>query len=68
MSWRPLPSQSLLLQLALVFIGPTDVNPAAQRPVVPLGSRLLQSFSYFTIKSNILVLIAAVLLARRPAR
>ncbi|GAB3753704.1 Pr6Pr family membrane protein [Microlunatus parietis] len=58
----------LVIQLGLLFAGGSDVNSGADSGTIPLGVRLLRFFSYFTIQSNIVVLVAAILLALRPAR
>lgn len=58
----------LLIQLGILFSGGSDVNSGASSATLPLGVRLLRFFSYFTIQSNIVVLVAAVLLALRPGR
>lgn len=58
----------LVIQLGLLFAGGSDVNSGTDSSQVPIGVRLLRFFSYFTIQSNIVVLVAAVLLALRPTR
>ncbi|WP_170304537.1 Pr6Pr family membrane protein [Microlunatus speluncae] len=58
----------LVIQLALLFAGGEDVNSGSGAAAVPLGTRLLRFFSYFTIQSNILVLVVSILLALRPGR
>jgi hypothetical protein len=58
----------LVIQLVLLFAGGADVNSGTSAAVVPPGVRLLRFFSYFTIQSNILVLVAAILLAVRRGR
>jgi hypothetical protein len=55
----------LLLQLSLVVSGESVLDETA---VPPLGTRLWRLVSYFTIQSNLLVLIAAAALVRDPAR
>lgn len=57
-----------VIQLVLLFAGGEDANSGTSAAAVPIGLRLLRFFSYFTIQSNILVLIAAILLALRPHR
>ncbi|MEJ5943790.1 Pr6Pr family membrane protein [Pseudokineococcus basanitobsidens] len=59
---------SLLLQLVLVLAGGTDASSTSGDEGAPLGVRLVRLASYFTIQSNVLVLVAAVSLARDPAR
>ncbi len=53
---------ALVLQFVLVAWFPAETN------LNGLGPRLLEFISYFTVQSNILVLVAAVTLARDPAR
>lgn len=57
---------SLVVQTWLVLIGSVDVNSGASTDTLRLPSRLTNLFSYFTIQSNILVLIAAVRLLIDP--
>ena len=56
---------SLVLQLVLLFTTGADANSG--RTGGPLGERIRRFFSYFTIESNLFVLVAATMLARRPA-
>lgn len=56
---------SIGAQLALV-IG--NINIGFGESSAPLGQRVFEFFSYFTIQSNLLVAIAAVLLAVKPDR
>lgn len=58
---------SLLLQLVLTVIGGAD-DPGPDGTRVGLASRLLRLFSYFTIQSNLLILIALITLALYPSR
>jgi len=58
----------LLIQLVLLVAGGDDVSTGATETAVPLPTRLIRLFSYFTIQSNILVLAASLTLARNPAR
>jgi hypothetical protein len=53
---------ALVLQLVLVIAYPEDSAPDSA------GVRVLRFFSFFTVQSNILVLIAAITLARNPGR
>ncbi|MEU4742461.1 Pr6Pr family membrane protein [Actinosynnema sp. NPDC023658] len=59
---------SLTTQLVLLFTGGTDVNSGDAQAPVTIGVRLVRLFSYFTIQSNLFVLVVAVTLALRPAR
>ena len=61
------PAAGLVLSLVLLLISGADVN-SADNAVAPLGVRLVRFFSYFTIQSNILVLIASITLLLRPTR
>lgn len=60
---------SLLVQLVLVVHG-TDVlvDDTTGRPLVGAPTRVLRFFSYFTVESNVLVIVATALLAREPGR
>ncbi|MEU7529378.1 Pr6Pr family membrane protein [Saccharothrix sp. NPDC042600] len=57
---------SLVIDLALIFTGGADANPG--QAAGGLGTRLWRLFSFFTIQSNLLVLAASLVLARRPTR
>lgn len=59
---------ALLVQLVLILGGGTDVNTGESAADVGVGTRLVRLVSYFTIQSNIFVLVASVVLARSPAR
>jgi hypothetical protein len=63
-----LPAAGLVIQLLLIVLGGTDVSSGDSGAAVPLGTRLVRLFSYFTIQSNVLVLVVALLLALRPDR
>ena len=54
-------------QLTLLFIGGQDAN-SGEGEEAPLGTRLVQFFSYFTIQSNLLIMVAAGTLMLRPNR
>jgi hypothetical protein len=56
---------SLVLQLVLLFTSGADANSG--RTGGPMGERIWRFFSYFTIESNLFALVAATVLARRPA-
>lgn len=62
------PAAGLVLTLVLLFSSGTDVNSAANGTAAPAGVKLLRFFSYFTVQSNILVLITSIVLMRRPSR
>ena len=53
---------SLVIQLVLVFNGGADANSGDTGEEIALGTRLWRLFSYFTIQSNLIVLVVAVLL------
>jgi hypothetical protein len=59
---------SLVVQLVLLLSGGTDANTGDPQAEVPVGTRLVRLFSYFTIQSNLLVLAASVTLALDPRR
>jgi hypothetical protein len=59
---------SLITQLVLLFTGGTDVNADETTTHVTLGVRLVRLFSYFTIQSNLFVLVVAITLASNPTR
>lgn len=54
-----------VLQFYLLFTGGSDANSGEAGSTVPLGIRFVRLFSFFTVQSNLLVLVAAVLLAAR---
>lgn len=58
---------SLLVQLGLVISG-VDVLVDESGRVAPTGVRVLRFFSYFTVQSNILVIITSSMLALDPRR
>jgi hypothetical protein len=59
---------TVVAQLFLLVSGGQDVNTTAAAAPVPLATRLLRFFSYFTVQSNLLVLAAAITLVIRPDR
>ena len=59
---------SLVVQLSLLLFGGTDANTGDSLAGVSIGKRLADLFSYFTIQSNLFVLVASVALALDPAR
>ncbi|GAA3560877.1 hypothetical protein GCM10022197_15470 [Microlunatus spumicola] len=59
---------ALITQLVLILVGGTDVNTGDSAADVPVGTRLVRLFSYFTIQSNVLVLAASLTLLVAPAR
>ncbi|MEV8443195.1 Pr6Pr family membrane protein [Actinosynnema sp. NPDC051121] len=59
---------SLITQLVLIFTGGADVNTGDTTVQVTLGVRLVRLFSYFTIQSNLFVLVVAITLAVNPVR
>ncbi|MCK0111235.1 Pr6Pr family membrane protein [Ornithinimicrobium sp. F0845] len=58
-------SAALILQTVLVINGSAVLDETA---VAPLGTRLFQMFCYFTIQSNLLVLVMAAGLVADPHR
>jgi hypothetical protein len=59
---------TVVAQLFLLVSGGPDVNTTAAAAPVPLATKLLRFFSYFTVQSNLLVLAAAISLVIRPGR
>lgn len=58
----------LVIQLFLIFTGGADANSGEAGVSLGVGTRLVHLFSFFTIQSNIVVLIAALAFTIRPAR
>ena len=56
------------VQIGLLLAGGQDINSAQASVPVPLSTRFVRFFSYFTVESNLLVLISAVSLAWNPQR
>ncbi|MFJ4222971.1 Pr6Pr family membrane protein [Microbacterium sp. NPDC089695] len=54
-----------VLQFYLLFTGGADANSGDAGNTIPLGVRFVRLFSFFTVQSNLFVLIAALLLAIR---
>jgi hypothetical protein len=59
---------TVVAQLVLLVGGGQDVNTTTAAAPVPLATKLLRFFSYFTVQSNLLVLAAAITLVIRPDR
>jgi hypothetical protein len=59
---------SFVIQLVLLFAGGTDANSGSSEATVAIGTRLIRLFSYFTIESNLIVLVIVVTLLIRPDR
>lgn len=59
---------SLVVQLVLLLGGGADANTGDSQAEVPVSTRLVRLFSYFTIQSNLFVLLASVTLALAPQR
>lgn len=59
---------SLVAQVALVVAGGGDANSGEAGTEVPVSTRLVRLFSFFTVQSNLLVLAAAVPLVLDPVR
>lgn len=59
---------ALALQLWLLLSGGPDANAFHGTAPVDVATRLLRFFSYFTVQSNLLVLLTAAGLALDPAR
>lgn len=58
----------LVIELVLAVTGATDANSGEAGDAVPIVTRLVRMFSFFTIQSNILVGVVAILLVLRPLR
>ena len=59
---------ALIIQVVLVLTGGPDPNTGETVATVGIGTRLVQTLSFFTIQSNILVLIVAATLVADPER
>lgn len=59
---------SLVIQLVLIVAGVNVLVDDAGAPSVGLGERLVRFASYFTVQSNVLVVVGTAMLARDPAR
>jgi len=57
---------SLVAQVGLILTGGQDVNAAPGTPAAPLGVQLTRFAGYFTIQSNVLVLVMAISLVVDP--
>ena len=57
---------AIIVQLALLVTGGADANSGVLEPALGLGSKLVRFFSYFTIQSNLLVMVDSFLLAINP--
>lgn len=56
------------IQFWLLFTGGADANSGESGSGIPLPTRFVRLFSFFTIDSNVLVLVVSILLAIRPER
>ncbi|MGS0685061.1 Pr6Pr family membrane protein [Nakamurella sp. GG22] len=59
---------ALVIQLWLIFTGGPDPNTGDTVASVGIGTRLIQTVSFFTIQSNLLVLVVAATLVVDPRR
>ncbi len=59
---------ALIIQIILIINGGADANSGESGTTVSLPIRFVRLFSYFTIESNIVVLVISVLLAANPLR
>jgi hypothetical protein len=59
---------AFVIQVVLVLTGGPDPNTGETVATVGVATRMVQTFSFFTIQSNLLVLIVAVSLALSPNR
>ena len=59
---------SLIIQLVLIFTGGADANSGETGEAVGVGTRLWRLFSFFTVQSNLIVMVVAAMLVLRPHR
>ena len=59
---------AIIAQLALLLTGGADANSGKIDPSLRLGETLVRFFSYFTIQSNLVVLVVSIMLAANPER
>lgn len=59
---------ALLVQLVMIVRGINVLVDETGAPAVALGTRIVRFFSYFTVQSNLLVTVGALLLAADPRR
>ncbi len=59
---------ALTLQLWLLLHGGPDANSGRVDPNIGIAGRLVRFVSYFTVQSNVLVLVSAITLTSNPAR
>lgn len=57
---------AFVLQIGLLLAGGQDVNTLQASQPVPLSTRFLRFFSYFTVESNLFVLMTSLTLAWNP--
>jgi hypothetical protein len=58
---------ALIIQLVLLFTGGQDANSGANA-TGPIGTRLVRLFSFFTIQSNLFVLLTSIAVVRNIRR
>lgn len=59
---------SIVIQVVLLFVGGSDANSGETGQSAEVGTRLVRLFLFFTIDSNIVVLIVCLLLVADPLR
>ena len=59
---------AFVIQIALILTGGPDPNTGETVASVGVATRMVQTFSFFTIQSNLLVLIVAIMLIADPLR
>lgn len=59
---------SLIAQIVLMVGGGADANSGRTDAHLGIGERFVRLFSYFTIDSNLIVLVVAILLVAKPDR
>ncbi|MFE6649290.1 Pr6Pr family membrane protein [Nocardioides sp. NPDC057772] len=59
---------ALVIQFVNFFTGGADANSGASGAGVPLGVRIVRGYSFFTVDSNIVVMIVSIMLVANPTR
>jgi hypothetical protein len=59
---------ALIIQVALILTGGPDPNTGETVATVGIATRMVQTLSFFTIQSNLLVLVVAITLVIDPGR
>ena len=59
---------AFVIQIALILTGGPDPNTGETVASVGIPTRMVQTFSFFTIQSNLLVLVVAIMMIADPLR